>query len=180
MAWQVLAAIALSGFVLDQMSAAEKRRAGYAQAEAQRIKREKEAIEILRDVGKLTGKQAAQYLKSGVDIHVGTPFEVISRSARDAIADADMVRQYGFDEANRMRGIADAEKRAGEFSAFGNLIRSGATAYAGNQQGLIASGEATEGTWSAAKGISPEQAAVRGMPYSDGLSMDYMMSRYGR
>lgn len=176
----IMAGLALGGFILDRKAAENRQASGYAEARAREEQRQREAIEILRDSKKLTATQAAKYLKSGVEIHVGTPYRVISQSARDAIADAEMVRQYGVDEAGRIRGIADAEKEAAGFSAFANLLRSGAQAYGMYEQGEIASGRATEGEWSRNAGFTRRDAMDQGMPVSDGMTYDYMMSRYGR
>lgn len=122
--WFAIAAIAISLFSGLEASK-QKKKGREAEARAIQAQRESEAIDVLEGIDDLAGQQTAQYLKSGVEAHVGSPFMVIASSARRAIKDAEDIRKYGQTEAAYIRERAGYEEKAGQIGAVGGAISSG-------------------------------------------------------
>ena len=122
--WFAAAALAI-GYFTSLEAGKQKRKAREAEASAIQNQRDREAIDILEGIDDLTGKQVSSYLKSGVEAHTGSPFQVIASSAHRAVQDARELREHGAVEASYIRERAGYEERAGQISALGGVITGG-------------------------------------------------------
>lgn len=75
---------------------------------------ELEARNQLYTTGKILAAQKANYGKSGVALGMGTPLEVVSRTASEIVRDALLIKYNGKTASNRSKELANRYKKVAE------------------------------------------------------------------